>query len=433
MKRNIVIYGGLFAIAMLLFNLTALAAAEKEMTLNDSIQLAVANNRDVKAALQDREVAYWRLLEVKANRFPVLNLTHTDTRVKPDPSDPVYRLMGGITPPETSHFENKLTVSLPLYTGGQLSGSIRQLELYLQMADANVNKAKHQAKLDVTVAYYNVLRARSMVKLCGEAVAGLNAHLKNVKALADVGLVTKNNVLRTEVAVADAAENLIKAQNGYDLALANLNYILGLPLAAAVTVKEDLSYVKFDDTLEECSAGAFQNRPEIAVANLNCEMAQKGIDVAKSGYLPTISLAGVADWNDTEFPGAKNDNWSLNLISSWKLNSGGQTKAQINQAVAAREKAVEVAAGAREGIALEVRQAYLSLKEAEKRIQTGQLTVTKANEDVQIITARYQAGIATNLDVIDAQLALTQAKTNYLNSLYDYNVSLAKLQKAIGK
>lgn len=411
-------------------NISALAAPEKEITLDDGIRLTLENNRDVKIALKDRENTYWRLQELKSNRYPVLDLTHTDTRVKPDPSDPVYRLIG--TPPETNHFDNKFTVSLPLYTGGQLGASIKQLEIYLKMADLNVNKAKQQAKLNVAAAYYNVLQAQSMVKLCEEAVAGLNAHLKNVKAFLDVGMVTKNNVLRTEVAVANAEENLIKAKNGYDLALANLNNTLGLPLDAAIAVKADLPYVKFGDSLEKCSEGAFKNRPEISLANLNCEIAQKGIDVAKSGYLPTVSLVGIAGWNDTEFPGAKNDNWSLNLVSSWKLNSGGQTKAQINQAVAAREKALEVAAQAKEGIALEVRQTFLSLKEAEKRMQTGQLTVNKANEDVQIVQVRYQAGIATNLDVIDAQLALTQAKTNYLNSLYDYNIGMAKLKKAIG-
>ena len=409
----------------------ALGAADKDLTLAESVKLAQENNRDVKIAAQDRETAYWKLQEVKANRFPVLDLTHTDTRVDPDPSDPFFQYIG-LTPPITNSFDNKLTVSLPLYTGGQLGTAIKQLEMNLKIADTNLNKAKQQVTLNVSMAYFGVLHTQSMVELSAEAVNSLTEHLKNVQAFLNAGIVTKSDVLRTEVAAANAAENLIKAKNGYDMAVANLNNILGLPLMTTVNVKEDLSYIKYDNSLESCTQTALKNRPEIVMVDLNCELAKKGIDLAKSGYLPTVSLVGIVDIHDTEFPGTKNDNWSINLVSNWKLNTGGQTKAKINQALSVQEKAAELAAQTKDGISLEVHQAYLSLKEAEKRIQTSQLVVDEANEDARLNQLRYKAGMETNLNVIDAQLALTQAKTNYLSSLYDYNVSLAKLQKAIG-
>lgn len=432
MKKLITIFLSILLITGFGIGKAARGAAEKDLTLAESVKLALENNRDVKIAAQDREAAYWKLQEVKANRFPVLDLTHTDTRVKPDPSDPVYQALGGIIPSEANSYDNKLTVTLPLYTGGQLGTSIKQLEMNLAIAGLNLNKARQQATLNATVAYFGVLHTHSMVALCEETVSSLTAHLKNVKAFLDAGIITKSDVLRTEVAVANAEENLIKAQNGYDMALANLNNILGLPLSAGLNVKEDLTYLKFDNSLENCGQTALQKRPEIAMANLNSEIAKKGVDLAKSGYLPTVSLVGIMDIHDTEFPGNNNNNWSINLVSDWKLNSGGQTKAKIRQALSSQEKALEAVAQTKDGISLEVHQAYLSLKEAEKRIQTSQLVVAEANENVRLVQLRYQAGMETNLNVIDAQLALTQAKTNYINSLYDYNVSLSKLQKAVG-
>jgi outer membrane protein TolC len=117
---------------------------------------------------------------------------------------------------------------------------------------------------------------------------------------------------------------------------------------------------------------------------------------------------------------------SLNVFDS------GLTRAKINEAQMDVDKAREQARQTKDGIALEVRQAYLNMKEAEKRIDTSGVAVTKAEEDFKIAQIRYSAGVGTNLDVIDAQVALTQAKTNYVQSLYDYNTSRANLNKAMG-
>ena len=108
------------------------------------------------------------------------------------------------------------------------------------------------------------------------------------------------------------------------------------------------------------------------------------------------------------------------------------TKAQVKQAEAALYKAQENAQYVREGIQLEVHQAYLSLLAAEKNIKTTSVAVNQATEDYQIAQVRYSAGVGTNIDVMDASVALTTAKTNYVQALYDYNVSKAQLDKAMG-
>jgi len=161
-------------------------------------------------------------------------------------------------------------------------------------------------------------------------------------------------------------------------------------------------------------------------------MATAGVKAADSGRLPTISVSGSQGWNGNEFPG-DNSNWSVGVSANWNFFDAGVTEAKIKSAQATLEKSREQDQQLRQNVELEVRQSYLSMKEAEQRIQTAQVAVDKAVEDVSIAQTKYNAGAGTNLDVIDAQLALTQAKTNYTQALYDYNVNKAKLEKAVGR
>ncbi len=408
------------------------AAAGSGLSRDESIRLALENNQTVKIAEKDRAAAAGRLRELRAGKLPLVNLTHSDSRLKPNPSEPAYQLLG-VDPPVTNYDDNKLAVSLPLYTGGQLEGYIAQAELGLKIADLNLTRAEQQVKLEATLAYYGVLQAKSLVQLNAETVERLTAHLRNVQARFKAELITENEVLRSEVELADAQQNLIKARNGYGLAAAELNFVMGVPLATEFAVQEDLSYVAFNQSLEACLAQALQNRPEVAQGDIQYEIARTGVAVAQGGYWPTVSFVGAVDRNDADFPGNDNHNWSLSLIASWDLYDSGRTKSRVDQAEALREKAREASMQAREAIQLEVRQAYLNRNEAEQRIHASELVLDKANEDFRLVQARYNAGLGTNLDVIDAQLALTMAKTNHINAWYDYDISLAKLQKAIGR
>jgi outer membrane protein len=430
MERNLLVCTGM--LMMIIFTVTGIAgAAGQELDLEASVNLALENNRDVKVAEKDYAAADWRLRELKADKLPVVNLKHTDTRVKPNPSEALYQYLK-YDPPETNYYNNQLTVSVPLYTGGQLEGLIKQADINRKVADLNLKKVKQQVKLEATVAYFNLLQANSLAKLNEETVNRLTNHLKNARGRFTTGVATKNDVLRSEVELANAKENLIKAQNDSDLAQANFNNIMGRPLTTAIAVKADLSYQKYDGSLAECTKRALQSRVEVLLAEQNCENAKSQVAIAKSGHFPTVSFVGTFDQNEDVFPGADNSNWSLSLICSWNFYDSGRTKFRINQATTLQDKAGELSLKAKETICLEVRQAYLSMQEADKRIHTGELALNLANDNFRLTQGRYNSGTGINLDVIDSQLALVQTKTRYINSLYDYNVSLARLQKACG-
>jgi outer membrane protein TolC len=162
------------------------------------------------------------------------------------------------------------------------------------------------------------------------------------------------------------------------------------------------------------------------------DIAKSGVKVAKSNNLPQVSFKGSNNWNDDNFPGAKQDYWMVSLTASINVFDSGLTKAKVKGAESSLDKERDGVEQIRETAVLEVSQAYLNLKVAEERIGTSKAAVDKAQEAFRINEVCYKEGVGRNLDVIDAQLALVKAKNNYNQALYDYNSSKAKLDKAMG-
>jgi outer membrane protein TolC len=184
--------------------------------------------------------------------------------------------------------------------------------------------------------------------------------------------------------------------------------------------------------MDDSLAYALAHRPEITQMQDNLAIAAAQVRIARSSALPTVELSGTKGWEDLNLPGYKYGDWTVSLIANFDVFDSGRTKAAMKKA----EYEIQVLQGqvrqVRDNISLEVSQAYQNLKEAEKRIETSNVAVEQARLDFKLAQERYDNGISINLDVVDAELALTQAKTNYIQALYDYNTSRAQLDKAMG-
>ena len=405
---------------------TAFAAAV-EINLDKAIEMALKTNPTVKISEAESSVAKAQKDEAKASRWLSIDYTHKTARggyYDPDPSSSQYA-------PRNSH-TNGFTASIPLYTGGKLSGTIEQAVQNYKSSEYGVDESYQAVKLSATNGYYAVLQAIDTVKLSKDSVERLSAHLQNVQAQYDVGVVAKVDVLRSQVALADAEQTLIKAQNAYDLAVADLNNIIGLPHGTDLKVTESLQYNKYDNPMENCINFALANRPELFQAEAGIEAAKAAVKVAKSGYMPQVAASASNDWSSTSWPGDDNQNWGVGVSVSMNVFDSGVTAAKVNASEASLYKAEETYRQTKDSVQLDVRNNYLSLREAEKRIATSKVAVDSAEEDYRISQLRYQAGVGTNIDVMDAQVALTQAKNNYVQALYDYNTSSAALAKAMG-
>ncbi|GMB01484.1 TolC family protein [Pelosinus sp. IPA-1] len=409
----------LLATGLLVLNTAISFAATSELSLDESIALALQNNPSIKMALADKDKAFWGIKETEAGNLPTVSLGSSGNR------------SGAEGAASNDSFNTSLKVNWPLYTGGRVEGLVDQAKSNANIASVGVEKVKEQVKLDTTTAYFSVLQNNNLIKVNQETVNSLTEHLKNVRAQFEVGTVAKSDVLRSEVELANAQQNLTKAQNAYDVSVASFNNIIGMPLDSQNTMKDDLAYVQYGMTLDDSIQMALQKRPEIIQSQETIDAAKAGMKVADSGKMPTVAVSGTQGWNGSNFPGDKS-NWSVGVSANWNVFDAGVTNSKIKQAKAAMDKVNEGDLQTRTGVELEVRQAYSSMKEAEARIETSKVAVGKATEDLKASQAKYYAGVGTNLDVIDAQMSLTQADTNSIQALYDYNVNKAKLEKAVG-
>ena len=332
---------------------------------------------------------------------------------------------------KNSH-SNTLTAKLPIFTGGNLSGQIKMAKANYQYNEVGVQRTYNEMRSTVTNGYFNMLQADNMQKLSAESVTRLEDHLKNVQAQYDVGVVAKVDVLRSQVELANAKQTLIQAENSYQVAEANMNKIVGLPMDTNLKLDNLLVYNAYDKNMDDCLAYAAEHRPELMQAKYNVDAAKGALMVARSGHMPQVAASASQAWSDTNWPGDENGNWGVGVNVTLNVFDTGVTLSKIHGAEADLKKAQETYRDTVDSVNLDVRSNYLGLREAEKRISTTKLAVEQADEDYRIAQLRYMSGVGTNTDVLDAQVALTQAKTNYTQALYDYNTSKTALETSIG-
>ena len=408
-------------------------AATLELDLDETIQRALLTNPNVKIAEYNRKAAKADYSAAKSARGISISVNHQSGRG--GYADNQYNNLGmSIGKGIGNSHSNSITASLPLFTGGELQGQIGQAKAnYRSMLSAE-EQAYIEMKETATNGYFSMLDAGNMKTLCQESVDRLQAHLDNVIAQYNVGIVARADVLRSEVELANAKQDLISAENGYDVAEATLNNIIGTPLSTTLVLKDTLQYVPYDNDMAYCLAYSEEHRPELKQAEYGVDAAEAALVVARSGHMPKISATAGNYWggDGSNWPGDDDENWAVGVTASMNIFDSGVTWSKIHAAQENLAKAKETQRQVKDAVELEVRTDYLGMREAEKRISTTQVAVAQAEEDYHIAVVRYQAGVGTNIDVMDAQVALTEAKTNYVKALYDYNTSKAALNTSMG-
>ena len=421
-KLTALVLGGLM---MLGAAPTAFAYDSVDLGLDDAIQMAFENNRSIKQSIASVDAARWTLSTARRQQGPTLSWQGTANRIGGDTYE--TQRMGDY------NYGNTLQSGYSLDTTGKLKHNRRSAAYGLNAADLTFENTKQAVKLTTTQAYYQLLEFRNLIEVNQEAVDTLQEHLNNVNAQYRVGTVAKSDVLASEVQLANSQQSLVNAQNNYDVAMATLNNIIGLPSDTMLNVKDSLQYTPYDLNLDDCTIYALDNRPDGIVADYEVEQARESVEMAKAGYRPDVNAALVKSISDEhEFGHDKSETWTAGFSASWNIFDNGVTKSGVETAKAALRAKEEAAAASKEQIQLDVRQQYLSLIAAEKNIHTTSKAVEQAEEDYKIAQVRYSAGVDTNLAVMDAQEKLTSARTNYYTALYNYNTSKAALDKAMG-
>jgi outer membrane protein len=407
------------------------AAGVMPIDLQTAISKAFATHPNIKIAQYNADYARGNYHAAQESYGPAVTFDHTtaragtDVAVATNPMTIYSRNVG-------NSYSNALSVSVPIYTGGQLEGTVTKAKAGYEAYVLGENKAYIDLKKTTTDAYFTLLEAINSRKVAEESVNTLADHLKNVNAQFDVGVVAKVDVLRSEVELSDAKQTLTKVQNAYDLAESNLDNIMGIPQSTKLAPRETLQYAPYNENMDYCINYALANRPDLRQSALLVKQAEGALDVAKSGYRPQVGVSAGNTWANGTWPGTDNSNWTAALGVSMNVFDNGVTASKINAAKATLLAQEETHRQNLDSATLDVRSCYLNLRESEKRISSTQLAVSQAEEDYRIAQVRYQAGVGTNTDVLDAQVALTTARNNFNQALYDYNMNKNALQTSMG-
>lgn len=422
--RRAVLWGA----ALALWSSTA-AAEPTALTLEESISLAMARNPVLRIAAANEEKAVGAVGEAQAAKGISVDYTHTEMRSTAPLS--WMSTMAAISP--YNYFSNKISASVPLYTGGKLESVIAQAKLGQQVSALEVQAVRQQLQLDTTVEYYEVLRSGKLLDVARQTEGDFAGHLKQVRQMYDEGVVAWRDVLQTKVRLANAENSRVQAENAYQLSQYALNKRIGLPLHGELKLQEPAAQEAPRETMAAYVEQGVAKRPEMAQSQAGVVMAKEKIKEARSSKQPSLALTGSTAWDDNEAFGGKNRDWTAMLIVQLNLFDSGAAQAKLKQAKAGEAAAREEERQTKDAISLEISDAHLRVQEALKRIEATRTAVEEAQTNFNISRESYAAGVGTNLDVMDAEVALQQAQTNYIQASYDLQISRARLEKAVGQ
>lgn len=412
-------------------SITEAAASEAvamDIDLKGAVTTAIQNNRDITIAELKRREAEADVSAAAAKKNPSVSYSWQRNQY---PTQVVTTVVG--TKSSNHGYSQGINVSWPIWTFGKVEGAIDAARYQKNIADLNVYKTEADTKLAAVQAYYQYLEAIKLAEVQAQSVTDYASHLNNVQQQFDAGIVAKLDVLSSNVSLANAKQKSIAADNTRDVAEANLNNIMRIPMNTTLNpLDKNFPEPEFDLTMEQAILMAQKYRWELVEADYGVKAAEASLRSAKAGYLPTVSVGGGYSWKEASVTAVDKDDWAVQGGLSWSLWDGGATQASVKKADAAVKTAQETLLQAREKIELEVRQDYLNVLSYKEQIRAAEASVAQAEEAYKIATVRYSSGVGINLDVLDAELALNTARTNYITALYNYNIGLATLEHAMG-
>ncbi|WP_315788629.1 TolC family protein [Fischerella sp. JS2] len=416
------------------------------ITLEQAVELAQRNNTQLQIALLELERARAALREAQAALFPTVDLSAGITRSQSAQSQlssevrqrqeeglpPELRSQSTGDEPSTS-FSGQAQLIYNIYTSGRRSANIGAAEEQLRFQELDVARQSEEIRLNVAQNYYNLQEADENVRIRQSAVRNAEVTLRDAQALERAGVGTQFDVLRAQVTLANAQQQLSQALSQQRIARSQLATTLNIPDALSVNAADPVRLAGlWNLPLEDTIVLAYQNRPELQqqLAQRNISEQQRRLALADLG--PQISL--VASYNlldqfDDNI--SVTDGYSLGVQASLNLFDGGAARARADQQRANIRIAETQFNDTRNQIRFQVEQAYSELRANLDRVNTANIALEQARESLRLARLRFQAGVGTQTDVIAAEDDLTEAEGNVVSAILSYNRALASLQRSV--
>lgn len=414
----------------------AAEGAAPVLTLDEAIAIAVEHNPRIGEAEASTKRADEEIKGTRADFLPRASAQYGYSKLQDEPFQRIGGIPVVIGDDDSYHWD--VSISQPLFTGFALTSRHQQAKIGAEIAESERQQQLVAVSQDLRVAWFEALLAARMTQVAEDNVTALTGHRDDASGFFRQGLISRNDLLKAEVSLANAIQEKERVNAASVIARRRLATIIGIDLAPERQLEDFSTIVPIQLEPEALYAEALSNNPTLQGIGLGVESYDHSITIARSGYYPTIALSGSYEQNGSD-PGAstndyRNDhNASVTVQASWNFFEWGKTGVNVAKQRYGKQALLERQRATQDQVRLAVDKACLDLKVAAASIGTAERGRDQARENWRITDLQYRQQVATTTDVLDSRTLLSQAETNYFRALYGYRIALAELGKVLGR
>ncbi|WP_300672682.1 TolC family protein [Soonwooa sp.] len=410
------------------------AQTKKNLSLNEAIDLGIKNSKSLKIDEAKVEEATANLLEAKNKQLPDFNVsgTYMYMPIKPNVNIKLPNMAGGAGPDVNQVMYGSANLSYPIFAGGRIKYGIESAKYLVEASKLSTENDKISVAYNIAQAYNNLFKASQAIKLLEESLTASQKRDQSFIKLEDNGVIARNDRLKAQLQTSNIEVQLLEAHNNYDIANINMDLLLGL--ADNTEIEIDPNYIEEQNLQDDTYylTEAFKNRKDKQALEYQQKAATLGTKAAKAENLPTIALTGgyVAADIPKVLTVTNAVNFGVgvqyNLANIWKKNSNlGKSLAVEKQLEASSELL-------NDNITLNVKKDIQNEKLAYRKIDVYQRAVEQADENYRITKNKFDNGLATMTELLDADTAKLAAQVNLINSKADATLAHKKLLQTTG-
>jgi len=414
-------------------------ASTYSLTLEDAVKVALKNNKDIQIKEQEAAAVKAAILEARSVFFPQLNASfsydHSGSVISLSSTPTTKKDMGIFTGYRN---DNKMGAELNqiIYNGGANTANLRQKQVQFDAQMETLRAQKLITEFEVKRLYYGLLLAQETQRIAQSLLDQAKAHYEEVKKKYEQGTASRFDSLQSSVQVSKLEPEFIKAKSTVELIDAELKKLLGLKMPDNLILKDSFAYNRIEIKEDEFLKSAYLDNPEMKLMALGIDINKWSIQMARSGNKPQINAQIGTNYrsNDVgDMINTRHNNWQAGIAVSVPIFDGFSTKAKVDAAKARYTGAKLQKDNLGEEIAVDIRKACLDLQKAQSVIDSQRESVGEAKEALKIAEVRFDNGEGTNLDVLDAQVSLSQVEKNLSEGIFDYLMAEAYLNQTMGK
>lgn len=418
------------------------AQTNKPLTLNEAIDLSIKNSKQLKINRAKVEQASASVREAIQRRLPdasfsgsYIRLTNPaiDLKTKTNGSGSGSGNSGGGTPKVNQAAYGILNASLPIYAGGKIRYGIESSKYLAHAEELDAENSKEEVIENTIEAYVNLYKANAAVKLYEENLVQAQQRVKEFSNLEKNGLLARNDLLKVQLQASNVELSLLDAKNNWELANVNMDLMLGLPESTTLAPDSSIINQSFSvGTLDEYVQSALKNRKDIEALGLRKQAADLAVKATKADRYPATALTGGYIAADVPKLLTITNAANIGIGVSYNLGSLWKNKAKVDQAEAQSRELEAAQELMNNNIRLQVNRAYLNWLSSQKKIEVYAKAVEQADENYRIVKNKYDNGLATVTDLVEADVSQLQSHLNYSIAKADAVIVYNQLSEAAG-